>query len=79
MSTRVAHHRVIFASVWRQGGPAPVTGEACYNLRMRECPLCGESMRLSVRDVQEKDGTMRQVREWICPECDYFEEADGEG
>jgi transposase len=46
---------------------------------MRECPLCGESMRLSVRDVEEKDGAMRQVREWICPECDYFEDADLEG
>jgi hypothetical protein len=46
---------------------------------MRECPLCGESMRLSVRDVEEKNGAMRQVREWICPECDYFEEAEGEG
>ena len=46
---------------------------------MRECPLCGESMRLSVRDVQEKDGAMRQVREWICPECDYFEDAEAEG
>ena len=42
-------------------------------------PPYGESMRLSVREVQEKDGAMRQVREWICPECDYFEEADGEG
>jgi acetone carboxylase gamma subunit len=46
---------------------------------MRECPLCGESMRLSVREVEDKDGAMRQVREWICPECDYFEEAEGEG
>ena len=51
----------------------------CYNQRMRECPLCGESMRLSEREVQEKNGTLRQVREWICPECDYFEEADLEG
>ena len=46
---------------------------------MRECPLCGESMRLSVRDVQEKNGAIRQVREWICPSVRYFEEADGEG
>ena len=51
----------------------------CYNRGMRECPLCGESMRLSEREVQEKNGTLRQVREWICPECDYFEEADLEG
>jgi acetone carboxylase gamma subunit len=46
---------------------------------MRECPLCGESMRLSEREVQESNGTMRHVREWICPECDYFEEAEVEG
>lgn len=36
-------------------------------------------MRLSVRDVQDADGTPRQVREWICPECDYFEDAEAEG
>jgi acetone carboxylase gamma subunit len=52
---------------------------------MKECPLCGETMRLSVREIQEHvpgqpQGPMRQVREWICPECDYFEEAEaGEG
>jgi rubredoxin len=43
---------------------------------MRECPLCGESMRLSIRDVPDGRGNSRQVREWICPECDYFEEAE---
>ena len=43
---------------------------------MHECPLCGENMRLSVRDVQDAHGSTRQVREWICPECDYFEEAE---
>lgn len=36
-------------------------------------------MRLSEREVQDRDGTMRHVREWICPECDYFEEAEAEG
>jgi hypothetical protein len=43
---------------------------------MHECPLCGEAMRLSVRDVQGSLGAVRVVREWICPECDYFEEAE---
>ena len=38
-------------------------------------------MRLSVREIQERlPGvsrlTARVVREWICPECDYFEEAE---
>ena len=41
-------------------------------------------MRLSVRDIHEKlPGVTRLatrvVREWICPECDYFEEDDAEG
>ena len=36
-------------------------------------------MRLSVRDVLERNGDVRQVREWICPECDFFEEAETEG
>lgn len=36
-------------------------------------------MRLSERDVEERTGTVRRVREWICPECDYFEEVDVEG
>ena len=52
---------------------------------MKECPLCGENMRLSVREVQDRvpgvsKPTPRVVREWICPECDYFEDAEaGEG
>jgi acetone carboxylase gamma subunit len=50
---------------------------------MKECPLCGESMRLDVRQTQDRlpgvaasSSAVRVVREWICPECDYFEEAD---
>jgi len=61
-----------------QRPPTRCAIRSCYNLGMRECPLCGESMRLSERDVEEKNGT-RHVREWICPECDYFEEAEVEG
>jgi len=43
--------------------------------------MCGEQMRLSVRDVEERaagqrEPSVRRVREWVCPECDYFEEAD---
>jgi acetone carboxylase gamma subunit len=47
--------------------------------------MCGESMRLSVREIADRvpgvpTPTRRVVREWICPECDYFEEAEaGEG
>jgi len=46
---------------------------------IKECPLCGESMRLTVRKVTDTiPGTgqtsTRQVREWVCPECDNWEE-----
>jgi acetone carboxylase gamma subunit len=48
---------------------------------VKECPLCGEKMRLYAREVRDDapgkgSGVVRQVREWICPECDYFEEAE---
>jgi C4-type Zn-finger protein len=51
---------------------------------MKECPLCGETMRLHEREVQDRvpgqGTTVRMAREWVCPECDYFEEAEtGEG
>ena len=41
-------------------------------------------MRLSVREIADlrpghRQGPVRTVREWICPECDYFEEAESEG
>lgn len=42
--------------------------------------MCGEPMRLKVREIQEqipgRQATVRLMREWICPECDYFEETD---
>jgi acetone carboxylase gamma subunit len=47
--------------------------------------MCGESMRLSVREIEDRvpgvpTPARRTIREWICPECDYFEEAEaGEG
>ena len=47
----------------------------------RECPMCGEMMRLRERQITERvPGTSQtstaQQREWICPECDYFEEEE---
>ncbi len=47
----------------------------------RECPLCGELMRLHERErIQRIPGTSEtpseHVREWICPECDHFEDAE---
>jgi YgiT-type zinc finger domain-containing protein len=49
----------------------------------KECPLCGETMRLTIRDVSELvpgtgQTTTRNAREWVCPECDYWEEAEEE-
>ena len=37
-------------------------------------------MRLNVREIRDAlpggQAIVRVSREWICPECDYFEEAD---
>jgi len=47
----------------------------------KDCPLCGERMTLYAREtVSRVPGSPQEVRtvvrEWICRECDYFEEAD---
>lgn len=47
----------------------------------KECPQCGDRMSLVTRDnVTRVPGSSQEVRtvvrEWICRECDYFEEAD---
>ena len=51
---------------------------------MRECPLCGGTMRLDDRDIVVRvpgnpTPSTTRSREWVCPDCDYFEEADEEG
>jgi hypothetical protein len=53
-------------------------------LETRECPLCGESMRRKELELVDlipgtTEAKRRKVNEWVCPECDYFEEADKEG
>ena len=50
---------------------------------IKECPLCGETMRLQTRELSDHipgtgQTTTRIVREWVCPECDYWEEAENE-
>jgi C4-type Zn-finger protein len=50
-------------------------------LMQKECPMCGEFMKLHLREtVSRVPGTSQEirtpVREWVCPECDYFEEAE---
>ncbi len=53
-----------------------------YDARMKkECPMCGEFMRLVTREtVTRVPGSSQEVkttlREWVCPECDYFEDAE---
>lgn len=47
----------------------------------KECPMCGEEMQLRDRQVTDRVPGTAQTRtvrfqEWVCPECDYFEEAD---
>jgi C4-type Zn-finger protein len=52
-----------------------------FAMTRRECPQCGEFMRLTEReDIRHVPGTSEviktPIREWNCAECDYFEEAD---
>ena len=47
----------------------------------KECPLCGDMMTLHMREtVSHVPGSGQEVRtivrEWICRECDYFEEVE---
>jgi ssDNA-binding Zn-finger/Zn-ribbon topoisomerase 1 len=48
----------------------------------RECPLCGGTMQLKQTTLPPVPGysqtTPKKTLEWVCPDCDYFEEADGE-
>ena len=50
----------------------------------KDCPMCGETMRLREREIVDRiPGTAQTqtstFREWVCPECDYFEDCDLEG
>jgi hypothetical protein len=50
-------------------------------MAVKECPMCGETMRMRTREITERvPGTSQTktstFREWICPECDYFEEVE---
>ena len=47
----------------------------------RECPLCGETMRKVERTIVDRIPGQAQEKttkyyEWVCPECDYFEEVE---
>jgi C4-type Zn-finger protein len=60
-----------------------VVGPMIRSIMTKECPMCGEVMR--VRLAERTDvipGThqvvKREYREWICPECDYFEDVEAD-
>jgi YgiT-type zinc finger domain-containing protein len=67
--------------------PVPCQGTervlASKKMATKECPMCGEHMRLTTREQTDRipgsrDTKTKRVSEWVCPECDYFEEADDE-
>jgi rubredoxin len=69
----------------RSGAPGHTTHRAWQARGMpdtRECPLCGGTMQLKQTTVPPVPGyvdtTPKKTLEWVCPDCDYFEEADGE-
>jgi acetone carboxylase gamma subunit len=46
--------------------------------------MCGEAMRLTAGQVAERvpgapQTAIATAREWVCPECDYFEDAENVG
>ncbi len=50
---------------------------------VKDCPLCGETMQIKERDTivyipGDPGGRPQTIREWVCPDCDYFEEAEEE-
>jgi hypothetical protein len=50
-------------------------------MAVKECPMCGETMRLRERETTDRvPGTAQtrtsKYREWVCPECDYYEEVE---
>ena len=50
----------------------------------RECPLCGGTMRFRITTTPVQvagnpNATNQTTREWVCPDCDYFEEAEEDG
>lgn len=54
-----------------------------YMAEKKECPLCGGTMTLTTREAAERkpsgQTTTRVVREWVCPECDNWEEIEDGG
>ena len=50
-------------------------------MEAKDCPMCGTTMRLKTLRMTDRVPGTRQsntkvVKEWTCPECDYFEEVE---
>jgi hypothetical protein len=65
--------------IWSLRTDEPMIGSTMT----KECPMCGELMRMRLAERIDKiPGTQqivkREYREWNCPECDYFEDANPE-
>ena len=65
--------------IWSLHTDEPMIG----SIMTKECPMCGEVMRMRLAERIDKiPGTQqivkREYREWNCPECDYFEDANPE-
>ena len=65
-------------------GPALSRQDASVSIHTKmttkECPVCGEAMKLRSREQIDRIPGSHQTRskritEWVCPECDHFEEA----
>jgi len=49
----------------------------------KDCPMCGETMQIVERQLTERVPGTPQTKtsksvEWVCPECDYFEDVEDE-
>jgi len=49
----------------------------------KECPLCGGTMHITERTTVDRipgnpKTITRVTKEWVCPDCDYFEEVEDE-
>ena len=64
---------------WRAGTVEPMI----QSTMTKECPMCNELMRVRLAERVDtipgtQQTTKREYREWICPECDYFEDVEPE-
>src|SRR5262245_11217787 len=80
LTAKLANDRSGFRRLSRQPSSATVHKNMPA---VKECPLCGATMRLKrTEDVLHVPGnpqpTRRTTAEWICPDCDYYEEAEEE-